>query len=396
MIFRLYFFILVLISTGVLADEAERSYINHSTALFNEVQLIKSDVERLKLNSGNVVIKSEMNSELAREVIRLELMIDDLESQVYENGSTAELSVIKEHLFSRIDSSDESIANWGVIFGLLGTGWGVLITLITIYIGYLNNKKADDVVRQCTEQVDHWIESHAPRILKDSSEGYIEEIKKMRDEAERYLLFYQQDHNEGRKASEYNLQDEFTEPVSERVNEVIEFYQQQDFAEAILKAKFILDGTVTIRDKIELLQIVSYAYNAISRPDLADEYNVELLRVINNSSQTISAFNRANILFKISMNKYSMNRKSYTPEVLRHLNDLISEFINYTDIKIVRIVAHARMLKAIINENSGYYASAKDQYKEIITSYQNRNDEELSEVVKNCRSNLRDLNEPDS
>ncbi|WP_061026000.1 hypothetical protein [Vibrio splendidus] len=394
--FRFYFFILSLISTGVLATEAERSYINHSTALFNEVQLIKSDVERLKLNNGNLVIKSGVDSELARKVIRLELMLDDLESQIYENGSTTELSVIKENLFSRIDSSDESIANWGVIFGLLGTGWGVLITLITIYIGYLNNKKADDVVRLCTEQVDHWIEFNAPRILKDGSESYIEEIKKMRDEAERYLLYYQQDHNEGRKASEYNLKDEFTDPVSERVNEVIKFYQQQDFAEAILKAKFILDGTVTIRDKIELLQIVSYAYNAIGRPDLADEYNVELLRVINNSSQTISAFNRANILFKISMNKYSMNRKSYTPEVLRHLNDLISEFLNYTDIRIVRIVAQARMLKAIINENSGYYASAKDQYKEIITSYQNRNDEELSEVVEKCRSNLRDLNESDS
>ncbi|MFA0575507.1 hypothetical protein VSPL_50120 [Vibrio splendidus] len=396
MMFRFYFFILSLISTGVLATEAERSYINHSTALFNEVQLIKSDVERLKLNNGNLVIKSGVDSELARKVIRLELMLDDLESQIYENGSTTELSVIKENLFSRIDSSDESIANWGVIFGLLGTGWGVLITLITIYIGYLNNKKADDVVRLCTEQVDHWIEFNAPRILKDGSESYIEEIKKMRDEAERYLLYYQQDHNEGRKASEYNLKDEFTDPVSERVNEVIKFYQQQDFAEAILKAKFILDGTVTIRDKIELLQIVSYAYNAIGRPDLADEYNVELLRVINNSSQTISAFNRANILFKISMNKYSMNRKSYTPEVLRHLNDLISEFLNYTDIRIVRIVAQARMLKAIINENSGYYASAKDQYKEIITSYQNRNDEELSEVVEKCRSNLRDLNESDS
>ncbi|PAR27093.1 hypothetical protein, partial [Vibrio metoecus] len=154
--------------------------------------------------------------------------------------------------------------------------------------------------------------------------------------------------------------------------------------------------TVTIREKIELLQIVSYAYYAIGRPDLADEYNVELLRVINNSSQTISAFNRANILFKISMNKYSMNRESYTPEVLRHLNDLISEFLNHRDIKIVRIVAKARMLKAIINENSGYYVSAKDQYQEIITSYQNRNDEELSEVVEKCRSNLRDLNEPNS
>ncbi|HAS8201294.1 TPA: hypothetical protein I7683_21570 [Vibrio vulnificus] len=394
--FRFYFCILSLISTGVLATEAERSYTNHSTALFDEVQLIKSDVERLKLNNGNVVIKSEVNSELAREIIRLEIMIDDLESKINDNRSEEELSVIKENLFSRIDSSDESIANWGIIFGVVGTGWGVIITLMTIYIGYLNNKKADDVVRKYREKVDHWIEYQAPRILKDGSESYIEDIKRMRDEAERYLLLYQQDHSEGRTTSEYNINDEFTEPVSERVNEVIRFYRQQDFAEAILKSKFILDGTVTIREKIELLQIVSYAYNAIGRPDLADEYNAELLRVINNSSQTISAFNRANILFKISMNKYAMDRKSYTPEVLRHLNDLISEFLNYTDIKIVRIVANARMLKAIINENSGYYASAKGQYEEIIASYQNRNDEELSEVVEKCRKNLHELNEPDS
>ncbi|MGL4613279.1 MAG: hypothetical protein ACRCVV_05125 [Shewanella sp.] len=244
MMLRFYFFLFSLMSTGGFASEGERSYINHSTALFNEVQLIKSDVERLKFSNGNVVIKSEVTPEIVKELVRLELMIDSLKSQISDKSAEAELSVIKENLFSRIDSSDESIANWGMIFGLLGTGWGILITLMTIYIGYQNNKKADNVVRQCKEQVDHWIEFHAPKILKEGSEIYIEEIKRMRDQAEKYLLYYQQDHNKGNKTDEYNLNDDFTDPVSENVGEVIRFYQEQDFAEAILKAKLILAGTV--------------------------------------------------------------------------------------------------------------------------------------------------------
>ena len=394
---RFFLVFLTFVSVSVHSSSLESEYIRSNTALHAELLVLKGEVELLKSTRSNIIVSSKTDVNLETKIIELDFWLKNHESLLENSTTKTELTIFKDNLLSRIDSSDESISNWGIIFGILGTGWGVLITLVTLYISYQNNKKADEVVKDCTERMDHWIENSAPKLLQEKTAKYIEEIASMRDQAERFLLFNQQNSNRNSTVeNELHLDNELTEPVSDRVKSVIELYSSKDFAEAILKAKFILNGTVNNRDRIELLQIISNSYNAIARPDLADDYNAELLRVINHTSFNISQLGRANILFKIAMNKYSLNNKSDSKGILVYLNDIISEFLGSKDIELIRIVAKSRMFKAIINENDDYYASAEEQYKEIIVAYKDFADKELKEVVEYCQSNLTDLRNKDA
>ncbi|GIC75612.1 hypothetical protein [Moritella sp. F3] len=384
-------FILVLISfSSISQDLIKESIIKQSVHLAHKVSELSNDVQFLKDANKTVFVTSDNKEAL----YRLESRIAVIESELlrFKNLATKqELSVSEKYLIDRIISAENSISQWANLFSWVGTGWGVLFTFIIFFIGYLHYRKLEDIVSETRKNHAEWLNKEAPRLLKEESQQYVDEIEKLRDNAEKYFLSTEEHFINVKKVSNLRLDPSRAplqdEELNENVQVAIDKYQQHDFADAILHAKFALEEVVNNRSRIEALQIIINSYLAIKRKDLASSYDEKLSQVASN----LAPYDRANTLFTIAMNRYPFDKDHPNESTFSYLDDLISEYLSDENEQIMVTVVKAMHFKAIILENNSNKFLALKVYNEIIERYKSVGNEEIQAIIAICKKNKKEI-----
>ncbi|KTF16664.1 hypothetical protein [Pseudoalteromonas sp. H105] len=377
------------VNFGVSADD-KVDYEKNLVALHEKISFLTEEIESLKE-------QRKLEIQLITESSRSDT--SDLDwSQFVTTNQFAEMS---HSVLSRVDSTDESVGSLLTFIGNIATAWGFIVTflmggLVYLHFGSLkkaiseNESRLDSSIREHSSKIDAWLNTTALDKIESIASEAEERLERVsnREKIARQSLSKSLEANVSITASE-TTQDQ--ESHSQQLKSAIRSYKEADFPVAILTSKLVLEKDIDLKQRIEATKIIANSYQALNLNELSIKYNEKLQEWVTLYSHGKPSSLGAATQLNVVMNKYPIDTSKNNHDTIELIDALVSSYIRDSDVEVVRSVAKARMLKAIVHENNGSFLNAISIYESIIEDYKGHGDQELVDIVATCQGNLQEI-----